>query len=79
MKKIMLTIRAESSAATIANHTPSIPKRTGSTSIAMSWKTRVRIKAIAAETAPLLSAVKKAELKTLNPLIKKDMAYTLNP
>ena len=47
---------------------PLIPKIAGRISTAAIWKTSVRRKEIAADTPPLLSAVKKEEPKILKPL-----------
>lgn len=42
--------------------------------MAANWKTKVRKKAIPADTAPLFSAVKNAELKILKPQRRKENA-----
>ena len=52
----------------IANHIPSTLIINGSINTDPSWKTNVLKKAISAEIAPLLSAVKKLELNILNPV-----------
>ena len=61
-----------SSAATIENQMPSRLKKTGRINTRDSWYTSVLIKEIAAETGPLLSAVKKDDENIQKPDIKKD-------
>ena len=60
-------ISAATSATQTAHQIPSTPKIAGRISTEPLWKTRVRRKDIAAETAPLLSAVKNPEAKILKP------------
>ena len=60
-------VSAATSATHTAHHIPSTPKSTGRISTDELWKTRVRRKDIAADTAPLFKAVKNPEAKILNP------------
>ena len=70
----MVTAKASTSATEIDAQMPSIPKNPGRIKTAATWNTTVRRKDIAADTGPLLSAVKKDELKILKPHKKKDAA-----
>ena len=63
----------------MASHTPSIPKILGNIMSGTTWKTKVLVKDINADTAPFPRAVKNAELKILNPINKKAMEYNRNP
>lgn len=67
-------MQAHTSATVIAHQMPSTPKKTGRSSTEAVWKISVRINEMAAETAPLLSAVKKEEPKMLNPASRKEKA-----
>ena len=58
---------ANTSAAVIANQMPSSLNRIGSISTAATWNTSVRRKDMAAETAPLLSAVKNDDANMFTP------------
>lgn len=60
---MMERTNAKTSATEIAHHIPSIPRNSGSIRTEEVWKISVRINDIAAETAPLLSAVKNDEVK----------------
>ena len=53
---------------------PSTPQNRGKNITAAIWNTKVRRKEIAAETRPLLSAVKKEEPKIANPEKRKEKA-----
>ena len=70
MKKVTVTHSVINSAIPTAHQIPLIPKNAGSKSSMIIWNTRVRKKEMAADTTPLLKAVKKEEPKMLNPLIK---------
>ena len=61
------TASEQSSAVPIASHMPSLPISSGRISSAASWNTSVRKNEIAADTGPLLSAVKNDDAKILNP------------
>lgn len=63
---------ANTSAAVMAHQMPSMSNSTGRTRTQQVWKSSVRRKEIAAETKPLLSAVKKAEVKMLKPESRKE-------
>ena len=65
---------ANTSATVIAHQMPSRPKSAGSSSTHSVWNTSVRRKEIAAEIAPLLSAVKNDEVKMLKPAIRNENA-----
>lgn len=66
-KNITVVKTAIISAATIELQIPSTPHKSGNISTAAIWNIRVLKKAIAAETGPSLSAVKKDEPKMANP------------
>ena len=72
-KNVIVTTKVIASAAVTASQIPSIPKRSGSRQTAAIWNTSVRKKEIAADTAPLLRAVKKEEAKKLKPHMRKHM------
>ena len=72
MKQITVRISATNSAATIDSQIPSSPQIIGKTSTAMIWHTKVRIKEIAAEISPLLSAVNMELPKMLKPHSKNE-------
>ena len=74
----MERIQAQISAAVMAHQIPSIPIRTGSSSTDAVWKISVRMKDMAAETAPLLSAVKSEDIKILKPANRKENENSLN-
>ena len=59
-------------------HMPSTPNNTGSKSTDPSSKINVRKKDINADTIPLFSAVKKAELKIAIPVKKYEKEMILN-
>ena len=71
--------KARSSATTIENQMPSRRKKIGRINKRDSWYTSVLINEIAAETGPLLSAVKKEDEKIQKPDIKKDSENIRNP
>ena len=74
-----MVIRSVSASATAtASQIPSIPSICGRVITAATWKISVRKKEIAADTNPLLRAVKNADPKMLNPLIRNDSAYRRN-
>ena len=58
---------------------PSTPMRSGRVKIDTIWNSSVRKKLMAADTAPLFSAVKNAEPKMLNPDRIKLMEYSFMP
>ena len=65
-------MRKANISATVFDHQiPPTPKSFGSRRTEPSWNTSVRRKETAAETAPLLSAVKKEDIKMLNPTSRK--------
>lgn len=70
-RKTILVISAADSDAKCESHIPSVPSIRGSKSTAPTAKTRVRSTETAAETSPLLSAVKNAETNTLPPPLQK--------
>ena len=70
--KIMLTSNARSSAAITAIHIPLIPIIRGSIIIIAVWNTNILRNDTAADTAPLLSAVKNDEVNILSPLKRYD-------
>ena len=57
-------IEAQTSATVIESQIPSTPKSSGRISTESDWQIMVRKKDIAADTPPLLSAVKKDDAKT---------------
>ena len=63
---------AKTSAAKMAHQMPSTPSTRGKSSTDAVWKISVRKKEMAADTAPLFSAVKKEEAKILNPASRKE-------
>lgn len=63
---------ADSSAVVIAHQMPSRSKKIGRIRTEIIWNTSVRRKEIVAETAPLLRAVKKADVKMLMPASKNE-------
>ena len=65
---------ANTSATVMAHQMPSTPKKTGRISTDADWNTSVRRNEMAAETAPLFSAVKKPEVKMLKPASRNDHA-----
>ena len=67
------------SAATTASQMPSTPMRSGRVKIDTIWNSSVRKKLMAADTAPLFSAVKNAEPKMLNPDRIKLIDYSFMP
>ena len=67
------------SAATIASQMPFMPIISGRIITAAIWNSSVLENEIAAETKPLLSAVKKDDAKILKPEIKKDIENSLKP
>lgn len=69
---------AQSSATVIANQIPSISKKMGRINTQEVWNTSVRKKDMAAEIAPLLSAVKKEEAKMLKPARIKEKEKSRN-
>lgn len=77
-RKAAESIQAHTSATVIAHHIPSTPKKTGRSSTEAVWKISVRINEMAAETAPLLSAVKKDEANILSPASRKENANSRN-
>ena len=70
--------KAKISAATFAPQRPSTPRISGRISTDDVWKISVRKNEIAAETAPLLSAVKNDDAKMLKPASKKLKEKSLN-
>ena len=58
---------------------PSIPKMIGISKTFMTWKTKVRIKEIAAEVTPSLRAVKNPELNDTIPISVKARAKIRKP
>ena len=58
---------------------PLRPKIIGKTVMQIIWNTKVRIKDTDAETAPLLKAVKKADVNSGIPPAKNKNAYILKP
>lgn len=60
-------IEAQTSATVIESQIPSTPKSSGRISTESDWQIMVRRKDIAADTPPLLSAVKKDDAKILYP------------
>ena len=67
----MTVIHSVSNSATpTAHQMPSIPNIAGNKRSMAIWNIRVRKNEIAADTTPLLKAVKKEEAKILKPLIK---------
>ena len=79
MKNITVTISVSASDTAAAIQMPSIPRISGRKSTTVTWNTRVRRKEIAADTAPLLKAVKKADPKILKPFIRNTGAYSRKP
>ena len=71
-------IVASISDATIENQIPFMPKIKGKIIIHTIWKTSVRINEIAADTKPLLSAVKKDEPKNEIPQNKNENENIVN-
>ena len=65
-----MTRIAIASAKVTESHMPLMPRKIGRISTQTIWKTSVRKKEIVAETNPLFSAVKNAELKILKPQIR---------
>lgn len=65
------------SATVIAHQIPFMPKTIGNTKTQMLWKSSVRKNEMRAETVPLLSAVKNAEAKILNPASKNEQEKIL--
>ena len=57
---------------------PSMSSTSGSTSTANTWNTSVRKNEMAAEMAPLFSAVKNADAKMLNPHSRNENAYSFS-
>ena len=70
----MEIINAQTSATTTAHHIPFTPNIIGIIITAADWKTSVLKNDIAAETPPLLSAVKKPDAKMLKPHKRKCIA-----
>ena len=70
----MVTNSAKNSAITMDNHTPVMPINPGRINTIMIWNTKVRRKEIAADTAPLFSAVKKEDPQTFMPLTRNAIA-----
>ena len=70
---------AKNSATEREYQTPSTPKNIGNINTVAIWKTRVRKKEIAADTAPLLSPVKNDEAKMQNPEKKKEREKIFSP
>src|SRR3712207_6366050 len=75
----MLTKNATPSEIGRATQIPSSPRKTGSVNMHTAWKKKVRRKETTADKAPLLSAVKKADVKLLKPFVKNPHAYSLKP
>lgn len=71
------TISAKISATVIAHQIPFMPKTIGNTKTQMLWKSSVRKNEMRSETVPLLSAVKNAEAKILNPASKNEQEKIL--
>ena len=74
---IRLTNNARSSAAITAIHIPLIPSISGSIIIIAIWNTNILRNDTAADTAPLLSAVKNHEVNILSPLKRYATEYIL--
>lgn len=68
--------KAHTSATVMASQIPSIPRNTGRISTDSIWNTRVLRKATAADTPPLLRAVKKEDTKILIPAKIKEKENT---
>ena len=82
MRNATVIINVAASATVIESQIAFLPNTAGKMNIARIWKSSVLKNDIAAEIAPLLSAVKNAEPKMLNPIIKYDVenirkAYTV--
>ena len=70
MKKVIVTHNVINSAIPTALQIPLIPNNVGSKRIIIIWNMSVRRNEIAADTTPLLKAVKKEDAKILKPLIR---------
>ena len=68
-KHIKLTHNASASANITAIHRPFTLNNKGNINIIIIWNTKVLKNDITPDTTPLLSPVKNADAKTLNPLI----------
>ena len=64
--------KANISATVMAHQVPSTPSSRGRMGTEAVWNTSVRRKEMAAEIAPLFSAVKKPEVKMLKPASRND-------
>ena len=78
MRSIEVAINVSASATARAIQIPFVPNISGRIRMAATWITRVLKNEIAADNTPLLSAVKKADPKILNPATKNDIEYKRN-